>query len=97
MIEKRSGSGRGKIVLLPLPLYGYELDRRELLGLTARYGRQISLFDLYGAGPRRFRPAVVRRCPRGVLSSVGKLTTALMARRLLQSQRCCQLRTKPDG
>ena len=85
-----------EIVLLPLPLYGYELDRRELHGLTARYGQQLQLFDLYGAarvdfGPLWYDDAHVEFSP------VGKLTTALMARRLLQSDALSPLRTKPGG
>ena len=85
-----------EIVLLPLPLYGYELDRTELRGLNSRYGHKVRLFDLYGAarvdfGPLWYDDAHVE------LSTVGKLTTALMARRLLQSHALSPLRSKPDG
>ena len=84
-----------KSFLLPLPLYGYALDRTELRGLHARYGRRVGLFDLYGAvgvefGPLWYDDAHVQFSP------VGKLTTALMARRLSRSPALSELRTKPD-
>ena len=95
MIESVLDRG-AELLLLPLPLYGYELDRRELRGLTARYGQRVRLFDLYGDvrvdfGPLWYDDAHVEFSP------VGKLTTALMARRLLQSPALSPLRTKPDG
>ena len=84
-----------EVVLLPLPLYGYALDRAELSGLHARYGRRVGLFDLYGAVGVDFAPlwyddAHVQFSP------VGKLTTALMARHLLRSPALSEFRTKPD-
>ena len=95
MIESVLDRG-AEIVLLPLPLYGYELDRKELRGLTARYGQRIRLFDLYGAGRVDFGPLWYDDA-HVEFSPVGKLTTALMARRLLQSPALSPLRTKPDG
>ena len=85
-----------EIVLLPLPLYGYDLDLAELEGLGTRYGQSVRFFDLYGDvgvdfGPLWYDDAHV------ALSPVGKLTTALMARHLLQSPRLSELRTKADG
>lgn len=85
-----------EIVLLPLPLYGYALDWTELRRLIARYGQKVRLFDLYGAsrvefGPLWYDDAHVE------LSPVGKLTTALMARRLLRSRALSAPATKPDG
>lgn len=74
-----------QVVLLPLPLYGYENDHAELAGFVSRFGQGIHLFDLYGAVEVDFDPlwyddAHVER------ASVGRLTTALMAQRLLQSE-----------
>lgn len=75
-----------EIVVLPLPLYGYVLDRAELLDFVmARFERHVHLFDLYGEisanfGPLWYDDAHVERSP------VGALTTALMAQRLLKSR-----------
>ena len=85
-----------EVLLLPLPLYGYGLDWSELRGLIAHYGQRVQLFDLYGAarvdfGPLWYDDAHVE------LSPMGKLTTALMARRLLQSPALSAPATKPDG
>ena len=95
MIE-RALDRDAEIVLLPLPLYGYELDRRELRDFVSRYSRKVQLFDLYGEVRIDFDPlwyddAHVEHSP------VGELTTALMARRLLQSQALSPLQSKPDG
>ena len=94
MIESILDRG-AEIVLLPLPLYGYVLDRAELSGLHVRYGQRVGLFDLYGAVGVDFAPlwyddAHVQFSP------VGKLTTALMARHLLRSPALSEFRTKPD-
>lgn len=72
-----------QVVLLPLPLYGHENDHAELVGFVSRFGHGVHLFDLYGAVDADFDPlwyddAHVDR------ASVGRLTTALMAQRLMQ-------------
>ena len=84
------------VILIPLSLYGYELDRPELLDFVSRFSRKIHLFDLYGEISADFDPlwyddAHVERSP------VGALTTALMARRLLKSGALAQLPSEPDG
>ena len=85
-----------EVVLLALPLYAYELDRAELLDFVSRFGDKVQLFDLYGAVRADFAPlwyddAHVERSP------VGRLTTAVMARRLLQSDALHTLRSERDG
>ena len=85
-----------EIVLLPLPLYGYELDRAELQGFSSRYGQMVRLFDLYGEVRIEFDPLWYDDA-HVEFSPVGRLTTALMARRLLQSYALSPLRTQPDG
>lgn len=95
MIERVLDAG-AEVELLPLPLYGYDLDRAELRDLTARYGSRVRVFDLYGAirvdfGPLWYDDGHVEFSP------VGKLTTALMARRLLQSLALAPPRTRSDG
>lgn len=94
MIESILDRG-AEVVLLPLPLYGYALDRAGLSGLHAHYGRRVGLFDLYGAvgvdfGPLWYDDAHVEFSP------VGKLTTAMMARHLLRSPALSAFRKKPD-
>lgn len=84
MIE-RARDHDAEIILLPLPLFGYRLDSKELDDFVGRFGRNVHLFDLYGEvridfDPLWFDDAHVER------STVGELTTALMAQRLLQSQ-----------
>ena len=95
MIDRVLDRG-GEVVLLPLPLYGYELDRAELRGFVSRYPRKVQLFDLYGEirsdfGPLWYDDAHI------ALSPVGALTTALMARRLLRSRALAPPPSKPDG
>lgn len=85
-----------EVVLLPLPLYAYGLDGAELRDFVSRFGDKTRLFDLYGAVRADFAPlwyddAHVERSP------VGNLTTALMAKRLLQSDALHTLRSEFDG
>ena len=84
MIRQVLGHG-SEVVLLPLPLYGYEIDRTELAHFVRRFGARVHLFDLYGAvdadfGPLWYDDAHVERTP------VGRLTTALMAENLLRHE-----------
>lgn len=95
MIE-RTLDRDAEIVVLPLPLYGYDLDRAELLDFVSRFSGRVHLFDLYGEVGANFDTlwyddAHVERSP------VGQLTTALMARRLLKSQALYPRRPEPDG
>ena len=85
-----------EVVLLALPLYAYELDRAELHDFVSRFGDKVQLFDLHGAVEADFAPlwyddAHVERSP------VGRLTTAVMAQRLLQSDALHTLRSERDG
>ena len=85
-----------EVILVPLSLYGYELDRAELLDFASRFSRNIYLFDLYGDISSKFDPlwyddAHVERSP------VGELTTALMARRLLRSRALAHPPSGRDG
>lgn len=73
------------VVLLPLPLYGYEIDHDELAGFVSRFGHGVHLFDLYGAVDADFDPLWYDDA-HVELESVGRLTTALMAERLAQSE-----------
>ena len=71
-------------MLLPLPLYGYELDHAALGDFVAPYPGNVQVFDLYGAVRVGFDPLWYDD-GHVELDPVGALTTALMARRLLQS------------
>ena len=87
-----------EVVLLPLPLYGYDLDHIGLFDFVSGLSgldQKTHLFDLYGAVHVDFDPlwyddAHVERL------SVGKLTTAIMVQRLLQSEAPHTLRSKRD-
>lgn len=85
-----------EVVLLPLPLYGYRIDRTELLEFTSRFGDKVHLFDLYGAVRADFDPLWYDDA-HVELSPVGRLTTALMVQRLLQSEALHTLRSEHDG
>jgi len=95
MIESVLEAG-AEVELLPLPLHGYDLDHAELRRLIAGYGGKVRLFDLYGAvgvdfGPLWYDDGHV------AISPVGRLTTALMARRLLRSAALFARPPAPDG
>ena len=95
MIE-RALDHDAEVFLLPLTLYGYELNRTELLDYVSSFSRKIHLYDLYGDVGASFDSlwyddAHVERSP------VGELTTALMARRLLKSQALHHSQSEPDG
>ena len=95
MIERILDQG-AEVILLPLSLYGYELDHADLLDFRSRFSQKTHLFDLYGQVAANFDSlwyddAHVERSP------VGKLTTALMARRLMESQALYPLPSVPDG
>ena len=95
MIERALDHGM-EVVLLPLPLFGYELDHSELHDFVSRFARKVHVFDLYGdlrvnVEPLWYDDAHVER------SSVGRLTTALMARRLLRSPALQPPSPGPDG
>ena len=85
-----------EVVLLPLPLYAYELDRTELLDFVSRFGDKVQLFDLYGAVHADF-DTLWYDDAHVELSPVGSLTTALMVKRLLQSEALHTLRSELDG
>jgi len=94
MIERLIDQGV-EVVLLPLPLYGYELDHAELLEFASRFPGKTSLFDLYGAINVNFDSlwyddGHIERSP------VGQLTTALMAQRLLESPALGQPSSQAD-
>ena len=94
MIERLIDQGV-EVLLLPLPLYGYELDHAELLEFASRFPGRTSLFDLYGAITVNFDSlwyddGHIERSP------VGQLTTALMARRLLESPALGQPSSRAD-
>ena len=85
-----------EVILVPLSLHGYELGRAELLDFASRFSRRINLFDLYGDISSNFDSlwyddAHVERSP------VGQLTTALMARRLLESRALAHPPSGRDG
>lgn len=85
-----------EVILLPLPLYGHAVERADLQDFGSRFGARVEVFDLYGTvrvdfGALWYDDAHVER------SSVGALTTTLMARRLLQSQALHRQRPEPDG
>lgn len=85
-----------EVVLLPLPLYAYQLDRTELLDFVSRFGDKVQVFDLYGEvyvdfAPLWYDDAHVE------LSPVGSLTTALMVQRLLQSEALHTHRSELNG
>ena len=95
-MSQRALDHDAEIVLLPLPLYGHTIERTDLQDFVSRFDGRVEFFDLYGAvrvdfGPLWYDDAHVER------SSVGALATALMARRLLQSQALYRRRSEPDG
>ena len=97
MIESVQDAGPDvEVELLPLPLYGYEVDPLDLRALDERYGANVRAFDLYGAvgvgfDSLWFDDSHVERFP------VGELLTALIARRLLQSGALARPGTKRGG
>ena len=85
-----------EVVLLPLPLHGYRIDHTELLDFVSRFGDEVHLFDLYGAVRADF-DSLWYDDAHVELSTVGRLTTALMTQRLLQSEALHTLRSEHDG
>ena len=95
-IIERAVNHDAEVILLPLPTYGYELDHTKLHDFVSRFAQRVQLFDLYGAIRVDFEPlwyndAHVER------ATVGALTTALMAQRLVRSQALQALRSESDG
>ena len=84
MVQAAEAQG-SRVIVVPLPLYSFEIDPADLEYLAATLPESVEILDLYGQigtdfGTFWYDDAHVVKYPAGLM------TTALMARHLLTGQ-----------